>query len=446
MGGKRGKKRKPKGYWTVERALAEPRKGETISEFNRRAPGAYSVIRKHNLLEKCNLIRKIRPDWTTKTAIIESKKYTTLTEFRKCAPTAYEFLSRHKLINKCRCKRIYKQKGYYTKEKCFELAHGCTTRSEIEKRYPRAYTIICRYNWFPEMTWLEPPKNLHVDGYYIYSYKFPDECIYFGTTIDPKRRHREHATGKTNGKNSRSAVYEHHVKTGLPIPEMEILLENLSANDAVDKENEYVKNARAELGPAKVLNKAKPGSLGGCYRKWNESSIHHLIRSKGYETMIDFRNGSPGAYAAAYRLGLSSEELGLLSLCNEMKPVYAFLAISGELFGRYISESEAAKALNISSKNISRCICHKQRSVGGYVFSINKKCPVLPQQPLRKRLTFNECKKTALKDGSRTAFSRNHIGMYRIAKEQGWLDLIFGEKGKRRFRPIVQIDTKTGKR
>ena len=77
--------------WSEESALEECRKYETINEFQKKSPGAYGFLLKHNLRDKMREGKRIiqRDEWTFDEAKAEALKYRTPKEFRKGARGCY---------------------------------------------------------------------------------------------------------------------------------------------------------------------------------------------------------------------------------------------------------------------------------------------------------------------------------------------------------------------
>jgi len=424
MGGKKNRNKrnpKPRGYWTVERALTEPRKGETISEFKRRAPGAYVVLRKHNLLGKRKFKTTMKPDWSVDTALQEAGKYKTRTEFRVHAGGAYSFLAKRHLLGKCSLEYARKQKGYWTKEHCFEIAEGCTTRGEICHKSKGAYSAIMRNNWWGEIPWIAPPMNLGVDGYCVYSYEFPDKCVYFGLTINPRRRHYEHI-----GRDKKSSVYKYHLKSGFPVPRMKIIQENLSAVDAKKMERELTKNAVVERGHKKVLNKAEPGSLGKPPLSWSDKTVEAAARK--CKTKSEFIKLFKGAYNYALHHGLIGK--------------FTFFEDGRKLYHEQLIINSYRRCYDIARKFDSR---GKLSKAEPSIYTTALRHDWLKDYTWMKkstRWTFEDCRKIALGDGSKKIFRENHPSAYMAAYRHKWVDLIFE---KTRNRPVIQVDPKTGK-
>ena len=126
-------KKKPAGYWTYERCLAEAQKYKFKMDFRNGSAGAYDAakdkgwISDYTWLESRSLTK-----WTYETCYEEAKKYKTRGEFQKGTPSAYSaarkyswlddydwFINGYSLMNK--------KRAIWTYEKCKEIALTCKT-------------------------------------------------------------------------------------------------------------------------------------------------------------------------------------------------------------------------------------------------------------------------------------------------------------------------------
>lgn len=371
------KVRKPRGYWTVERGLEEARKYRTRSELIKNSFRAYDVLRKAGILERCGF------EWGKK------------------------------------------PNGYYTKERCLEIARGFKTRSDLEIGCGRAYRLIRDNDWWAEAPWIEPPKNVNSDGWCLYTYEFQDGCVYVGITTNPKGRDSAHRGLR---KKKDSAVYRHHLETGLPIPEMNVVLRGLSAKEASGKEREFVRMYEND-GSKTVLNKAKPGGLGGLSKKWTSDEAIEAEARK-YRTVNEFRRGSAGAYYAARKRGLLRkfdffEDGRTLRIERERKAMREKCLAAAR---KYDTPGKFYK----SEPNLYASAL-RHGWLGDYTWMRRK-----VNSTKRRGMgfwTFENCRKIGLEDGSRGNFKKNHHGGYDSAQRHGWLDRIFGPPERKSRNP-----------
>lgn len=128
-----------------------------------------------------------------------------------------------------------------------------------------------------------PDGNVHC----VYLYRFADGCEYIGLTCTPKQRDAQHRCDRT------SAVHQHSVATGLPIPEPIYIAERISASEARLIESQLIDEAMRD-DKDRCLNRVEGGSLGGLY-------IPHTIeeakkRAARYDGRKALRDGCRWAY------------------------------------------------------------------------------------------------------------------------------------------------------
>lgn len=82
--------------------------------------------------------------WTDNVIVEEARKYKTLKEFRKYSPHAYYAAKRRNKLNEC-CSHMPPEPIPYlcnTLEDAFSLALKCQNRTELKKKYNKAYEML----------------------------------------------------------------------------------------------------------------------------------------------------------------------------------------------------------------------------------------------------------------------------------------------------------------
>ena len=92
---------------------------------------------------------------------------------------------------------------------------------------------VKKEEWLNDFNWLENDTNSYYDSriFCIYCFKFPDNHCYVGLTSNLKNRVKGHNS------DSSSAVYEYHIKSGLKIPDVKVLENDLLPIDAQIRED-----------------------------------------------------------------------------------------------------------------------------------------------------------------------------------------------------------------
>lgn len=130
-----------------------------------------------------------------------------------------------------------------------------------------------------------------IENRVVYAIEFPDNYVYVGLTKNLKNRFKQHLSP-----HHRSYVYKHILKTSLT-PKLIKLEIDLNENDAKVKEFQYLKEYSNKNWH--IINKAKPGSLGGSIIK--HTKLACISDAKKYKTKREWYEKSPSSYDAARR-------------------------------------------------------------------------------------------------------------------------------------------------
>ena len=359
------KQRKPNGYWNVyEHCMEEAKKYSTRNEFQEKNAVAYSYTHKNGWMDDCvwfvngyKIMGKRKTKWTYDTCYKEAQKYKTKVELEKNNGTVYNLAQKNNWMKDYTWfEETRKPNGYWTKERCFEAAKECKTRSEFQKTHKSAYSYANKNGWLKDYTWFEEkckPNgywkdydncyneakkyntrsefekgcgaaynsariNGWIDDYVwlerkinpyrdggdnVYAYFFNDlNAVYVGRTIDPKGRNIQH------NKKENCTVLRFANKNNVSVPEMTILKSGLTVNEGKEKEDYYRKKYEKEGW--NVINIAKTGIQSGSVGslsngKWNHKSCYK--EALKYSTLKDFRKNSQSAYNSANTNGWLKE-------------------------------------------------------------------------------------------------------------------------------------------
>jgi len=181
-----------------------------------------------------------------------------------------------------------KPRGYWTEERCLEVALKCKTRKEFVEKYSGARYSAVKNGWIEKCH----KHMIYLGNYYkrlIYAVLFPDKSVYVGLTYNPEKRFKNHLVSK------KSSVYKHIKNTGLS-PEFKILTKLIDKQEASIKEGVFESNYRKK--GYNILNKSKTGVLGGGVTKWTKKSCH--IEALKYNSRYEFKLNNPSAYNASH--------------------------------------------------------------------------------------------------------------------------------------------------
>ena len=286
--------------WTYEKCKEEAKKYSSRSEFLKKSNNAYSSSWRNKWLDDFFPKEKI----TYEKCKEEAKKYKNRSEFKLNSSTYFYVAKNNNWINDFFGEYKGKKNGYWTYEKCKEEAKKYSSRVEFFKKKPHVYYKSLRNDWIKDFDWLKTPKlnnTLNEKNNFIYAYECEEyKTVYVGRTINVKKRHNQHnrLIYKTKKYDSIKTFFN-EINQKLPLPK--VLEENLTFSESQICEekwvNYYINNNWNVLNKARVgLNKS---SLGKVYLKWTYEKCKE--ESKKYNSKMDFKNGSNGAYWASIK-------------------------------------------------------------------------------------------------------------------------------------------------
>lgn len=452
------KKRKPAGYWTIERCREEALKYNRRVDFKKRGsyhaakrlgcldeicshmnyactpsskvdyelhrkiaseyksrrelrknhPKAYSLIKRkrwNELLEHMEYIHKPKNYWTKETARETAIKYVSINDFIKNEGTAYEYI-RQNGWQKELCGHMFNKKKYWSKkENCIEAALKCGKRTEFYGKFPGAYQRCKRHNWMEEACRHMGPAST-IRKRYIYSYEFEDNHVYVGLTCNIEKRKYEHFSGKES---SRSQVNRHRKKTGCSFEYKMVYPNCFDVEEAGSKESEAIDFYR-ENGWI-ILNKSKAGGLGGCRERNNEKKFYEIVSTCNFYSEIKRKISKDFLYKAINNGWLDKSEL-IDDRRRNWNKERAF---------------EVAK----TCKSLSEL-----RTIHHGLFKYLKKSNFLQEATLHmkvkvpnyKKFTFDECSEECLKYKTKEEFKKKSPERYYCSKNNKWLSLFKTKK------------------
>jgi len=143
--------------WTKDKCQEVALLCNTRTEFRQKYTKACELAFKNNWIDEfcSHMIIKHKPNgyWTKEKCQEVALKCKTKTEFNKKYSTASELSFKKGWLNEfCLHMKIkYKPYGYWTKEKCQEEALKYKTKSEFVKNSGSAYNVVYKNNWMREL-------------------------------------------------------------------------------------------------------------------------------------------------------------------------------------------------------------------------------------------------------------------------------------------------------
>jgi len=448
------KNKKPNGYWTFEKCKEVALLCSSRSEFQKKYNGAYESSTKNGWLDEISshMMEHQKPNnyWNKERCYEVALKCETRSKFSEKYNGAYNSALNHKWLDEI-CNHMSNIKIYniyWNKERCYEAALKCETRSEFNKKYSGAYNSSLRNGWMNDIcSHMKIVGNLYKRC--IYVWEFEDKSAYIGLTDNIDRRKKDHITSSNSPVFKKLKKYKGNCKQ---------LTEYIDVRDAQKMECFVIENYQNNNWI--ILNKAKAGALGG-YLKWSYEKCKDV--SKECFTRNEFCNKFHGAYKSAKKFGWLDE------ICSHMIEIQkpngywtfekckevALLSKTRDTFQRKYSGAYNVARLNnwldvlcshmneIHKPNgywsYEKCkeaalLCHFRKEFeikykqAYKLSSINKWlddiCSHMKRPQHHIKWTKENCHKKALECVSRIEFYKNHQSAYNSSIKNGWLDEI----------------------
>ena len=326
-------------------------------DFQKKSNGEYKAADRLGIMEEvtAHMGKSLIEKQYTKDEIRESaKKYKNQKEWLKNEPQVFRCWQGYNKPNQSKKNvefwkeirdqlgYIYKPNGYWTKERCKEVADKYTDRKIFNEEQKVVHKVIVRGGWVDEllshMIWTTSNGNPYYPSDYVWTlqdakkeakkYKFRSEVqknnnhlyqwikkhkwegkcyphmkefnlskrhiyaeefensktVYIGLSCQIERGHNAHL-GKENQHGVIVSPVYHHMKETGEKPKLKILTRRpVNSENAGEVENSYIKKYK-ENG-WELLNKAKAGSLGSMRPKWTYKKFEKM--KKGCKTQEEY--------------------------------------------------------------------------------------------------------------------------------------------------------------
>lgn len=294
--------------------------------------------------------------------------------------------------------------GYWSKEKCKEIAVLYSSRSEFNKKDGSAYVISRKNGWLDEIC-----NHMIIVGNRmkrcIYAIEFLDNYVYIGLSYNAEKRFNDHLKDEIH---NNSIVLKHFKEIGHK-PILKKLTDYVDVNEA--SKMEIIKKDLYENNGWSILNRAKCGGTGGSKLKWNkEECIKEALK---YNNRVEFWKKSGSACNSALANNWLNE------ICSHME---------------YLSNPKWTKenCLKESLKYKTRKEFWENKS-GAYKASEENKwlediCSHMENNGRLRTKNGNwnkeNCQIEALKYKTKTEFTKKCSGAYLSSSRNGWIDEI----------------------
>ncbi len=236
-----------------------------------------------------------RIKWTETTCYAAAKECVTLKEFSTKYPSAC-VRAREKgwIQNYTWLKKIIRHPRGYWKDfnRCYNIAKQYTSKKDFRESNPDCYRASIDYGFIKDFTWLRDQRidfyNGKIDTIYVYEF-LNENSAYIGRTLSRRIKERdwEHIYIEND------TVSRFAKKHSISVPKMKILETELTLDESVIKEGEWIEAYR-EKG-WNILNRIKAGGLGKigkCKAKYTYE--YCLSLAKQCKTLYEFRKLEKG--------------------------------------------------------------------------------------------------------------------------------------------------------
>lgn len=231
--------------------------------------------------------------WTYEKLKESANRFKSVKEWRTTESSAYVVASQRKLLKEL-TKDMHKigPKGFWTKENVKKSARKYSHKVDWIKSEGGAYRMALKKNWLDEvckhMIPLGNKKKRMIYSIEIINHKM----VYVGLTGNIKRRFRDHLKTKR--------FLEFKKKFGNKSLKLNKLSDYIDSVDAQKLEQQTIDRYKDK--GFYILNKARPGSLGGIDIEWTKESI--MNDSQKFTSVKQWIDSKSGSYAAASAKGI----------------------------------------------------------------------------------------------------------------------------------------------
>jgi predicted GIY-YIG superfamily endonuclease len=389
--------RNPSNELTFERCAEEAQKYSSRTEFARGSTGYYIKARRMGwLAEICGHMEYLSQPWTRAMCTTAAATNASRGDFFHKNPKAYKAaLTNGWLEDVCaHMTFLRKPDGYWTKERCAEVASQYSVRKQFQVSEKGCYLYALRRGWLTEICSHMERQGSKFDRYIYIIFSRETRRAYVGLTYKKQVRMANHA------KRGRSVV-----RALLDSPHKIVWSPLMNKDDAAILEDDVIQRLR-EKG-FEVVNARKGGTLGGDTLLWTLDAC--CAEALAYSSRSAFMRGSKGAYASARKNGW------LQLICAHMKP----LKRPNGTWNKERCAEEAKKFLSRAEFERGCPGAYNASLNGGWIDEV-----CLHMKPLRISWTKEMCAAVALKYETRGQFASLDGPAYQAAWKNGWLDQV----------------------
>lgn len=391
--------RAPKKTWTKEEIQEEANKYPNRSKFASGNRSAYKKAQREGWLDEVcgsmNSPLKPKGYWTKERIFEIAKTYKSRADFLKKEPSAYRVALSHGWTREFN--QLFERKLPYTKEECRLEALKYNSKEDFKKYSPIYYDCAKSYRILTEIS---DHMGINSNLRYVYVFEFEDHHAYIGLSCYPQRRFRQHLN------EDNSTVSKYIKETGCKY--VFKVLTGGAVNDAVQQEIQWIKNYKEDGWV--ILNKELDDLANDGSPKYTFEYCVEIANR--YAHIRNFQKGNTLVYNYVVRHGW------LDKICKHMDK-------DTQEANHWTKERCLEVANNFKTRTDFQKGCR-----GAYAAAYRNKwldeiCSHMerPTSP-NKYWTIERCQEEALKYATKKDFQKGSSGAYNTARKMGMLDVI----------------------
>jgi predicted GIY-YIG superfamily endonuclease len=293
--------------WTKEKILEDAKKFKHRVRWSEKSGGAYAAAMRMSILKIAtnhmtrpntkgvNLGRKSPNKWTNELLKNSASKYKSIKEWRVKEESAYATASMRGLLKELTKNMDRGKVESWTKKSALNSARKYKHIGDWNTKEGSAYHYALNNGFIDEATkHMTPLGNQYKRCLYSITVKGTKK-IYVGLTGNADRRKRDHFKTKRFVDLSKK-----HGKSSIIFKQ---LTDYILVKDAIKLEIKLEHDFKKK--GYEVLNKARPGVIGGTTVKWTKKNI--IKSALKFKILKEWRKKDPGAYNAALKLNILKE-------------------------------------------------------------------------------------------------------------------------------------------
>lgn len=272
---------KRKSERTYEDCYNEAKKYDSPWHFKLGNNSAYNRALKEDWIKDYTWFEHPQSQYDYDTCKRLSEQFKNRAEFQKECSGAYSIAARNGWLDDF---DTLEPRKIYTVEEVLETCKRIGIKRDVVKESNSLYNAYLRFKnqgliSDEEIGW-KPAERLDGDIeariHSVYVYDFGNKVAYVGRTYNPHRRDLQHRRPHhAHGKDKPDSILQYSIDSGIPVPEMTILEDELNMQES-RRQEDFWYNHYKELGYT-LLNSGATGeyvgSVGGYARKWTRESV-----------------------------------------------------------------------------------------------------------------------------------------------------------------------------